>query len=176
MNFILCHTLEREYWISGPKSASVKSGPLEFPDAAPALEDHSRTQPGCGRDADRSVLCAPAANDAGGPGAVSAGIVHGRTAHEDSVVVVATKRRHTTRQRPMILAGHGVLIAEATQQLHDLAEKASIPIWRAAFLVGAEGVKGPLASSPLRALDSLCTDQAWGLQTGMPPCPSGSGR
>src|ERR1035437_7472195 len=48
-------------------------------------------------------------------------------------------------QRPLILAGHGVLIAEATQQLLEFAEKAQIPVAHTLLGVSAMDETNPLS-------------------------------
>src|SRR3990170_3454267 len=47
--------------------------------------------------------------------------------------------------RPLILAGHGVLIADATRQLHDFAEKAQIPVAHTLLGVGCIDEQDPLS-------------------------------
>ncbi len=48
-------------------------------------------------------------------------------------------------RRPLILAGHGVLIAQATQRLHDFAEKAQIPVAHTLLGIGAMDEDEPLS-------------------------------
>ncbi len=48
-------------------------------------------------------------------------------------------------KRPVILAGHGVLIADATQELHDFAEKARVPIAHTLLGVGVIDEEDPLS-------------------------------
>jgi len=48
-------------------------------------------------------------------------------------------------KRPLILAGHGVLIADATQGLHDFAEKAQIPVAHTLLGVGVIDEQDPLS-------------------------------
>ena len=48
-------------------------------------------------------------------------------------------------ERPLILAGHGVLIAEATQQLHDFAEKTHIPVAHTLLGIGVIDEQDPLS-------------------------------
>jgi acetolactate synthase-1/2/3 large subunit len=48
-------------------------------------------------------------------------------------------------KRPVILAGHGVLIAEATEDLHRLAEKAQIPVTHTLLGVGVIDEQDPLS-------------------------------
>ena len=48
-------------------------------------------------------------------------------------------------ERPVILAGHGVLIAEATEELRELAEKAQIPVAHTLLGVSAMDETNPLS-------------------------------
>jgi acetolactate synthase-1/2/3 large subunit len=48
-------------------------------------------------------------------------------------------------RRPVILAGHGILIAEATRELHDFAHKAQIPVAHTLLGVGAMDEDDPLS-------------------------------
>ena len=48
-------------------------------------------------------------------------------------------------ERPVILAGHGVLIADATAKLHDFAEKAQIPVTHTLLGVGVIDEDDPLS-------------------------------
>ena len=48
-------------------------------------------------------------------------------------------------QRPVILAGHGVLISDATEELRELAEKARIPVAHTLLGVGAMDETNPLS-------------------------------
>jgi acetolactate synthase-1/2/3 large subunit len=48
-------------------------------------------------------------------------------------------------KRPLILAGHGILIAEAWEELRELAEKASIPVAWSLLGIGAMDETHPLA-------------------------------
>ncbi|MGA3057483.1 MAG: biosynthetic-type acetolactate synthase large subunit [Candidatus Limnocylindrales bacterium] len=48
-------------------------------------------------------------------------------------------------ERPVILAGHGVLIAEATEELRELAEKAQIPVAHTLLGIGAFDETHPLS-------------------------------
>ena len=48
-------------------------------------------------------------------------------------------------ERPVILAGHGVLIAEATEELRELAEKAQIPVAHTLLGVSAMDETDPLS-------------------------------
>jgi acetolactate synthase-1/2/3 large subunit len=48
-------------------------------------------------------------------------------------------------ERPVILAGHGVLISNATEELRELAEKAQIPVVHTLLGVGAMDETNPLA-------------------------------
>ena len=63
--------------------------------------------------------------------------------HPRQIKVAA--REIAAAQRPVILAGHGVLIADATDELHDFAEKAQIPVTHTLLGVGAIDETDPLS-------------------------------
>jgi acetolactate synthase-1/2/3 large subunit len=48
-------------------------------------------------------------------------------------------------RRPLILAGHGVLIAQATEQLHEFAEKTQIPVAHTLLGIGVIDEEDPLS-------------------------------
>ncbi len=63
--------------------------------------------------------------------------------HPRQLKLIADEIAHA--QRPVILAGHGILIADATEELRTLAEKARIPVAWTLLGIGAMDETHPLA-------------------------------
>jgi acetolactate synthase I/II/III large subunit len=59
--------------------------------------------------------------------------------------IMLAAREIAQARRPVILAGHGVLIANATDELRQLAEKAQIPVTHTLLGVGAMDEQHPLS-------------------------------
>lgn len=78
----------------------------------------------------------------------------------DMTAVQAAADLINSAERPLIIAGHGVLLARAEQELRTLVEKAGIPVTTTLLGIGSIPETHPLALGMCGMHGELCTNQA----------------